>query len=189
MACCGSKFGAAEISRYPKAVPNHSKWARAPGLADQFPDWWAEANERGDRVSTTAQARLGEEGERQEGADDAFTYSGANLAACQFPLGGFGTGYVILGGDGTLQAYNIVNQVREETEPMHCMPAGFFAVSAAAGAAGGGATAQSVLLASPETYTTENCALPPTKPARVSPASVARLEALPGIQSLQLTGR
>jgi non-lysosomal glucosylceramidase len=168
MACCGSRTGPAPYdSRYPVAEPDRSRWARSPNVVDQFPPSWGTAMQSGVRE------------------DAPFTYAGANLAACQFPVGGFGAGYVILGGDGTLQAYNIVNQVRGENLPMHCMPAGFFAVTATPS----GSAAQSVLLASPETYTADNCALPPTKPARVTPESVARLETLPGITSLQLTGR
>lgn len=167
MACCGGKTGVrTDFGRYPKAIPDTSKWARSPNVADQF----------------EAQQMRTQVGLKQ---DAPFTYSGANLAACQFPIGGFGAGYVILGGDGTFQAYNIVNQVRKESLPMHCMPAGFFAITATPS----GEAAQSVLLASPETYTVDNCALPPNKPARVSVSSVKRLESLPGIQSLRLTGR
>ena len=113
-------------------------------------------------------------------ADAPFTYSGANLAAVQFPIGGFGGGNVILGGDGTLQGWTVVNQVRAESLPMHDIPACFFGITA---------DDQSFLLASPETYTEENCALPPGKPARVSPASVRRLQALPGVKSMTLTGK
>ena len=82
-----------------------------------------------------------------------FTYAGANLAACDFPLGGFGGGNVILHGDGTLQGWTVVNQVRDETLTMHDIPACFFGISA--GAAGGGSK-QSFALASPETYTEGN---------------------------------
>ena len=112
-------------------------------------------------------------------ADPPFTYSGANLAACDFPIGGFGAGNVILHGDGTLQGWTVVNQVRSETLPMHDIPACFFGITA---------DDHSFVLASPETYTEEACALPPNKAARVTQASVRRMQALPGVKSLTLTG-
>ena len=84
-----------DYGRYPTSTPKASRWARAENLPDQFEDY-----------AYRQQANINVD------QDPPFTYSGAKLAACQFPVGGFGTGYVILGGDGTLQAYNIVNQVR-----------------------------------------------------------------------------
>ena len=78
-----------------------------------------------------------------------------------------------------------LHQVREENEPMHDMPAGFFAVTATP--TGGQPT--SVMLVSPETYTEENCSLPPSKPARVEPSQVERLETIPGINSLTVKGQ
>ena len=75
-----------------------------------------------------------------------YTYTGHNLAACNFPLGlltvlylmpisdilryntyfftgGFGSGHVILQGDGTLQKWCVVNQVLQNytiTIELHC---------------------------------------------------------------------
>jgi uncharacterized protein (DUF608 family) len=40
-----------------------------------------------------------------------YTYSGENLAVCDFPLGGFGAGNVFFRGDGTLGGWTVVNQV------------------------------------------------------------------------------
>jgi uncharacterized protein (DUF608 family) len=127
-------------------------------------------------------------GHTQKGAKDLppYTYSGANLAACDFPLGGFGTGYTILHGDGTLQGYLIRNQTRQESQPMHDMPACFFGISAKEE---GSATAQSFVLASPETYTEENCCLPRNRPSHVTPSSVERMQTLPGIKGLTLVGK
>ena len=113
-----------------------------------------------------------------------FTHEGANLAAVDFPLGGFGAGHLTVGGDGTLQQFCIVNQVRSETLPKACMPASFFAISA-----NDGTGEQSFVLSAPTTYTATNRALPPGKPARVEPAQVARLQALPGIKAITLVGR
>ena len=70
--------------------------------------------------------------------------------------------------------------MREEALPLDCMPACFF------GASVGG---QAFVLASPETYTQERCALPRGRPARVEAASVARLRALPGVRSLSAVAR
>ena len=92
----------------------------------------------------------------------------------------FGAGHVVLRGDGTLQKWCVRNQVRSEALPLDCQPACFFGVSAGE---------QAFVLASPETYTAERCGLPSNKPAHVSPSSVARLKALPGVRSLSVVGR
>ena len=42
--------------------------------------------------------------------DAPWEYSGARLNAIQFPLGGFGTGQILLQGDGTLQGWTIQNE-------------------------------------------------------------------------------
>jgi uncharacterized protein (DUF608 family) len=171
MSCCGGKCGEVEnleldgVSRYPTFVePNKDLWKQAEApAANQFEGY----------------------GKQREASADPYTYSGANLNVCDFPLGGFGAGYVILRGDGTLGGFNVVNQTREEAEPMHTMPCTFFGVSATPE----GGAAQSFVLASPETYTDENCHLPRSRPAHVTPASVERLQALPGIASLSVVGK
>ena len=74
--------------------------------------------------------------------DEPFLYAGEQLRACHFPLGGFGTGRLVLCGDGTLQDWAILNQCRADdggpndpgkdptTQSLDCMPANFFAVAA-----------------------------------------------------------
>ena len=76
-------------------------------------------------------------------------------------------------------------QVRGESEPLHDIPSTFFAISAAAA----GFKPQNFVLSSPETYTPVNCGLPAGMQAHVSPHSVHRLQTLPGIKGLSLTGR
>ena len=44
--------------------------------------------------------------------DDPFTYTGKNLYAIDFPLGGFGAGNINIAGDGSLQHWTILNQVQ-----------------------------------------------------------------------------
>jgi uncharacterized protein (DUF608 family) len=164
---CGGYTGCGDEddSRYPTVTPEIQNWKQAPNARNQFESY----------------------GREQATATDLppYTYSGLNLAACDFPLGGFGTGYTILHGDGTLQGYLIRNQTRQESQPMHDMPACFFGISAKEE----GGTAQSFVLASPETYTEENCCLPRSRPSHVTAASVKRMQDLPGIKGLTLVGK
>jgi non-lysosomal glucosylceramidase len=166
--CCGGKpcggggCGPDEVeSRYPDVTGpiDPSVWARSATGTDQFSDY--------SKSSETT-------------SDQAYTYAGAQLGAFAFPLGGFGAGHLVLRGDGTLQKWCVVNQIREESQPLDCMPGCFFGVSA------GG---QAYVLASPETYTEERCALQRNRPGRVASASVKRLKALPGIKSLSVVAR
>ena len=115
--------------------------------------------------------------------DPPFTYSGANLNAIDFPVGGFGAGNVKISGDGTLQNYSNVNQPKAST--VH-MPNNFWGISAAP--ANSPTKTQSFVLASPETFTNHTCNLPSHEPASVSRAAVKRLQTLPGIKSFTLTG-
>lgn len=170
--CCGGKpcgGGGSDccdddpkVSRYPKQPPavDPSVWARAAGgAADQFCGY-----ARG----------------LPDASPEPFTYAGPQLAAFAFPLGGFGAGHVCLRGDGTLQKWCVLNQIRQEAQPLDCMPACFFGLSV------GG---QSYALASPETYSEERCGLPAGKPARVEEASVSRLKAIPGVRALSVVAR
>lgn len=108
--------------------------------------------------------------------DDPYTYRGANLCAVDFPLGGFGTGHIFLQGDGTLGQFAIVNQVKEESEPVNCMPSCLFGIS--------GETASKSLgqfvLSAPTTYTIGRAGRPPSSHA------IRRLQNLPGIASLTM---
>ena len=118
-----------------------------------------------------------------------FTYSGQNLAALDFPVGGFGAGNVKLAGDGSLQKWTVVNQAKST---LVNMPNCFFAISTTPMSTENDVVdveqSQSFILSSPETYTERNCNLPPHEPAHVSRAAVERLQSLPGVNSLTVTG-
>lgn len=61
-----------------------------------------------------------------------FTYTGSNLYAIDFPLGGFGAGNVNLAGDGSLQHWSILNQVQVNGNWRdNPMPACWFGIQAA----------------------------------------------------------
>lgn len=178
--CCGGRpcnFSATvpapadSFSRYPKLQPST--------YLQGFESWKQAAPPAQPQFGTAIKSKAA------DGPPPPFTYTGANLSACRFPLGGFGSGNVILGGDGTLQDWTVQNQVHSEGIPMHIMPATWFACSCAQE----GAAAQSFVLCSPETYTDRNTRLPSNHPAYVPPNAVARLKALPGIRSLSMTGR
>ena len=104
---------------------------------------------------------------------DPWTHAGANMAAVDFPLGGFGAGNVCIGGDGTLQQWLVVNQVREETKAKADMPGTFFAVSA-----NDGSGAHCFVLSAPTTFS-----------ARTENLQLERLETLPGIKDISLKGQ
>ena len=108
------------------------------------------------------------------------------MAAVDFPLGGFGAGNVIIGGDGTLQQWLVVNQVREETEAKADMPGTFFAVSA-----NDGSGAHSFVLSAPTTYAATKPQKTSTSkvPHRCEKWQVERLETLPGIKDISLKGQ
>ena len=174
MACCGGRpcGGPADgiepdrvleevQSRYPNARPKKETWAAAANGQPQFDDY-------DDGLDVAGDAR------------DPFVYAGAHLHACNFPLGGFGCGRVLLCGDGTLKEWTVVNQCRSDDggpwdarQPLHCMPANFFAVSATPQ----GGAKQTYALISPQTYTEENTALPSRREAHVSQHEVARAPA------------
>jgi non-lysosomal glucosylceramidase len=102
-----------------------------------------------------------------------------------FPLGGIGGGNVMLRGDGTLQKWTVLNCPRKEAQPLDCMPANFFGISATPQ----GQAQQAFVLASPETYSAATVHAPTKGGAKVSMSSVRRLQSIPGIQSLQITGK
>eukprot|EP01063_Lacrimia_lanifica_P028465 TRINITY_DN4158_c0_g1_i2.p1 TRINITY_DN4158_c0_g1~~TRINITY_DN4158_c0_g1_i2.p1 ORF type:complete len:848 (+),score=329.88 TRINITY_DN4158_c0_g1_i2:177-2720(+) len=69
--------------------------------------------------------------------------------------------------------------------PCQNVPACFFGVSAAEA----GSQPHNFVLATPANYTLEHCGLPTSHEAHVPARSVERLQALPGIKSLTLTGQ
>lgn len=181
MSCCHGKKccepagyvepakSAQSVSRYPPVTKSGRSWASAAAPAHaQFEDPWPP---------------------KPKGDGKGFVYEGEHLAACNFPLGGFGAGQVHLQGDGTLQGWHVLNQ--EDTKgdmmpkPTQNVPACFFAISAAAE----GEQPHNYLLATPQNYTYENTGLPSYRESHVSPESVQRLQELPGIRSLTLQGR
>jgi len=141
---------AAAQSRYPKVLPRAHSWKAAENGAPQFEDYDDGLRRRADD-------------EDDDGAGEPFEYSGEHLAACNFPLGSFGTGRILLCGDGTMKEWTVVNQVRTDDggpgdapQPLDDMPANFFAISATPA----GGKAQSFALVTPQNYTDANAALP-----------------------------
>ena len=63
--------------------------------------------------------------EKLDGVGDPCVYAGNKLVAVDFPIGGIGAGNIFLQGDGTIGQFTIVNQCREETEMVACMPSCF----------------------------------------------------------------
>eukprot|EP00039_Didymoeca_costata_P014944 m.247006 g.247006 ORF g.247006 m.247006 type:complete len:1001 (-) comp16124_c0_seq1:153-3155(-) len=173
--CCPSPTGAAAetSSRYPpvtkkdlSTTPTSKGWKRARNAEDQFASY--------------------DEQVGKQPPSSPYTYAGDQLHACNFPLGGFGTGQVLFIGDGTLSGWTIQNLFHAaEYGPLHQIPNNFFAVSAEAT----GGKPQSFVLISPQNYTEANCNLTPGQEAYVSPAQVNRLQQLPGIKSLTIEGR
>lgn len=74
--------------------------------------------------------------QQQDEPDTPFTYQGRHLHAIDFPLGGFGTGNVVLAGDGTLQQWSSVmngiqthaNWRQEDAGKYSPMPNTWFAI-------------------------------------------------------------
>ena len=159
-------------SRYPTVKPDHGAWAAAENGQDQFRDY--------------------DDGLLAEDDPEPFEYTGQHLSACNFPLGSFGTGRVLLCGDGTLKEWTVVNQVRgddggpgDAPQPLNDMPCNFFAVSATPQ----GGKKQTFALVTPQNYTDANVALPPRREAHVSQHEVRRLQTMPGIKSLSMVCR
>eukprot|EP01062_Namystynia_karyoxenos_P069413 TRINITY_DN64914_c0_g1_i1.p2 TRINITY_DN64914_c0_g1~~TRINITY_DN64914_c0_g1_i1.p2 ORF type:complete len:1022 (+),score=347.12 TRINITY_DN64914_c0_g1_i1:92-3067(+) len=161
-------------SRYPVLLPEKQKWCKAPSpAAPQFEDPGYPDSLLHKRV---------------EGASP-YVYAGKQLAACNFPLGGFGAGQVEFTGDGTLDAWLVLSQqdARDDLarQPSQNVPACFFAVSAATGSG----PSQDFVLSTPLNYTEENCKLRPGRQGHVREHEVRRLQTLPGIRGLTIEGR
>lgn len=157
------------------ARPDPSLWAVAPAPAEaQFLEKIEGQEEQEEQEQQTQQEHL------------PWHYSEEHLAAVAFPLGGLGSGNAFLLGDGSLGGWTVVNQVRAEKLPMHCMPGCFFGVSACTG--GAEASEQSYALLTPQNYTLSNVCLPVHCPAHVSDGSVQRLRKIPGIRAVTMSG-
>ena len=123
MSCCGGRSCGYDIpkvpvsSRYPipaaqlESKNNKSLWKQAENASPQFDAYPLNFDQKG---STD---------------DLPYTFVGDNLAAVDFPLGGFGCGNVCLHGDGTLQRWTMVNKTLPEGNA-DVMPANFFGISA-----------------------------------------------------------
>lgn len=76
------------------------------------------------------------EGSNDEGLsvisqEDPWTYEGPRLRALEFPLGGFGTGQILLQGDGTLQGWTITNNFHNpEYTQLNRLPGNLFGIKA-----------------------------------------------------------
>ena len=170
----GDDAYAEALSRYPKVSLDKGNWAAAENGQDQFADY-------DDGLLPC-----------DEDNDDPFLYTGQHLHACNFPLGSFGTGRVLLCGDGCLKEWTVVNQCRTDDggpgdapQPLDDMPANFFSISATPQ----GGKKQTYALVTPQTYTRANVALPPRREAHVSQHEIRRLHTIPGIKSLNMRCR
>jgi hypothetical protein len=166
------------LSRYPKVQPRKHDWAAAANGAPQF-----EGYDDGLRPPAD---------DDDDEAAEPFEYSGEHLQACNFPLGSFGTGRVLLCGDGTMKEWTVVNQVRTDDggpgdapQPLDDMPANFFAISATPA----GGKVQTYALVTPQNYTDANVALHPNREAHVSQHEVRRMQTMPGIKALTMVCR
>eukprot|EP00938_MAST-03A_sp_MAST-3A-sp1_P004255 g4255.t1 len=156
MSCCGGKCPSpSNSSRYPTPVDplkcgDGKKWKNLPGQRQNFSS------------------------KRNGDVYDPYVYVGNKLVAVDFPIGGIGAGNIFLQGDGTIGQFTIVNQCREETEMVACMPSCFFGMSTSAG--------QNFLLSAPTTYEIRSY-------RKQSSNSIRRLQELPGVSSLQMTAK
>jgi non-lysosomal glucosylceramidase len=126
--------------------------------------------------------------------DDPWVYKGKRLQALNFPLGGFGTGNILLQGDGSLQGWTIQNQFHNpEYTPLQCLPGNAFAISAWYD--DDSSSRESYLLQSAETYSLDNQNVHFREEKHVSQHQVRRLQhhhqqqqntVLPGIPSLEM---
>ncbi len=113
--------------------------------------------------------------------EDPWTYSGPRLQALEFPIGGFGTGQILLQGDGTLQGWTITNTFHNpEYSPLYNLPGNLFGVQATVK----GNDPLSYVLQTPQNYTLQNCKKHTREESHVTPAQVRRMKELPGIPSL-----
>lgn len=104
-----------------------------------------------------------DKGEHEEGDEDPWTYRGRRLLALNFPLGGFGTGNILLQGDGTLQGWTIMNNFHNpEYTPLHKLPGNIFALTAkwdddpGATISNNAIRTETIVLQSPENYSVQN---------------------------------
>ncbi|GAB4349312.1 MAG: non-lysosomal glucosylceramidase [Candidatus Abyssubacteria bacterium] len=110
-----------------------------------------------------------------------FVYSGKKLTAFAFPLGGIGTGHVVMGGDGGLRQWQIFNNVNHSAH----VPYSFFALHVE------GIDAKPVvrLLQSKVADVEEHEAAPSVSDHLTPWASTLLMETLPCVESISFTGR
>jgi non-lysosomal glucosylceramidase len=122
---------------------------------------------------------------------DPWVYKGERLQALNFPLGGFGTGNILLQGDGSLQGWTLQNQFHNpEYTPLHCLPGNSFAI--AAWYDDDESHREAYLLQSAENYTVANQRAHFREEKHVSQHKVNRLrtlqqhQQLPGIPNVEM---
>lgn len=122
--------------------------------------------------------------------EDLWVYRGGKLQALNFPLGGFGTGNILLQGDGSLQGWTIQNQFHNpEHTPLHSLPGNSFAISASY-VDDESSNRETYLLQSAENYTLDNQNIHFREERHVSQHQVDRIrqqqEQLPRVPTLEM---
>jgi uncharacterized protein (DUF608 family) len=125
---------------------------------------------------------------------DPWVYSGKHLQALNFPLGGFGTGNILLQGDGSLQGWTIQNQFHNsEYTPLHKLPGNMFVLTGTILDDNDNNVStpksQTVVLQSSENYSHRNQQLHFREEAHVSHYQVSRLQKFPHVPTLKMKCR
>eukprot|EP00536_Pseudo-nitzschia_multiseries_P005102 jgi/Psemu1/323742/estExt_fgenesh1_pg.C_930002 len=114
--CCGN--GLRPCQQQPQRNrPNPNLDASANHDCDILGDSYGNDNDNGNGYG------YGNGYDNGDVCEDPWTYANRRLRHLEFPLGGFGTGNVLLKGDGTLDGWDIQNQFRNaEYTPLHSLP-------------------------------------------------------------------